>query len=155
MSIELTKLNEVLAAARSYVELAKPDGIVQMDVAYDFAKTLIELTSDASLIKVSEHSCNNYTPKRKSLRDLAKEAMEVQGASNPIAVARSFSRAINQLNDELALAKEPNDSNAIMSHPVFRLWASKIHSMAGLDMDDGKFSRAMDWAESYDSNTGL
>jgi hypothetical protein len=78
-----------------------------------------------------------------TLETLAAQAVEVQNASNPIAVAKHFGEAIVNLRDRLALDKKPNDSDAIANHPIYRIWANKIHSIAGMEVDTtARFSDA-------------
>lgn len=75
-----------------------------------------------------------------SLQHLAQEALDVQDACNPIAVANRFREVVINLRD-----LEQRDMDAIRRHPVFRMWASKINDMAGLGINDWQpFSQAYD-----------
>lgn len=80
-----------------------------------------------------------------TMTKLAEQALEVQNASNPIAVATHFGTAVLSLRDRLTLDGKPCDSAAIANHPVYRLWANKIHSIAGMEVETAtRFSRAYD-----------
>lgn len=69
-----------------------------------------------------------------NIERMAETAIFVQDACNPIAVANAFAEVVQQL-------KVLGDHDAICSHPVFVLWASKIQSLA-----KGNFAHAYDWA---------
>lgn len=72
----------------------------------------------------------------RTLRDLAKEALAVQDASNPLGVSRSFGEAMKELPDALLEAHLMADTRSICECPVFRLWASKLHDMAGMGLSN-------------------
>jgi hypothetical protein len=71
----------------------------------------------------------------KKLSDLAREALLVQNACNPLGLTKSFAVATQDLADAL---RELGASalDAVCRHPVFRLWASKLHDLAGLGLSD-------------------
>lgn len=71
-----------------------------------------------------------------TMQQLAKEAIDVQNACNPLGLSAAFGERTLALRDCLARAGEPCDTLAVCSHPVFRLWASKFHSLAGLGLSD-------------------
>ena len=51
------------------------------------------------------------------------------------------------LRDALRAAGEPTDTDALNSHPVNRLWASKIHDLAGMGFSSGsRYADAYNWA---------
>lgn len=72
-----------------------------------------------------------------TLGQLADEALFVQDACNPVAIAHGFSRAVKRL-----VELEGWDANKIKTHPIYRLWASKIHDIAGLNSD--RFTKFFD-----------
>lgn len=69
------------------------------------------------------------------LQQLAQDAIAVQDACNPLGISNSFAEAIDELGKALR-AEGQYGTDAICEHPVFRLWASKIHSLAGLGLSD-------------------
>jgi len=70
------------------------------------------------------------------MQQLAVEAIQIQDASNPLGLTKGFATALQELRDCLAADGLPNDTNAIRSHPIHRLWASKIHDLAGMGLSD-------------------
>lgn len=68
----------------------------------------------------------------KSIKDLAKEALEVQDACNLSGVVHSFSRAITELR-ELLREHEGYGTHMVNTHPVCVAYASKIASLSGAD----------------------
>lgn len=70
-----------------------------------------------------------------TLSELAKQAIQIQDACNPLGLTKSFAEAIQDLGD-LMRAKGNFSTRDLCYHPVFRLWASKIHSLAGLGLSD-------------------
>lgn len=71
----------------------------------------------------------------KTMKDLAAEAVLVQNACNPLGLSNSFRQVVLDLRDALA-AEGKHGHDAICRHPVFRLWASKFHDMAGMGLSD-------------------
>jgi hypothetical protein len=64
----------------------------------------------------------------RTLKDLAKEALSVQDASNLSGVVHSWSRAITRLR---ALLEQNNKggTHAVNTHPINQLWADKVASL--------------------------
>lgn len=84
----------------------------------------------------------------KTLKDLAKEAIEIQDASNLSGVVHSFSRTLTTLRDILS---EKSDvpyfsTRSLNEHPIAILYASKIASLTGCE-NGAMFSEAYDWAK--------
>lgn len=63
-----------------------------------------------------------------TIQQLAQQAIDVQDACNLSGVARGFVRAIDELR-----AAGVSD---VRNHPVSKLWASKLHSLAFTGLDD-------------------
>lgn len=82
------------------------------------------------------------------MKDLAREALQVQDACNPIAVAIRFGAMITELRDQLALNVLPHDTSAMRSHPIFCLWVSKLYDMGSMGISDfGIFNESWDSCE--------
>ena len=82
------------------------------------------------------------------LKRLAEEAIEVQSACNGLAVAKRYGEVILELRDLLVTLGEPTDTDALRKHPINRLWASKIHDLAGLGLSDVMtYTRAYHWCQ--------
>lgn len=71
----------------------------------------------------------------KTIRELAKEACDVQDACNLIAVVGGMHRALQSLVHDHNLF-----GDALSAHPVTRAWADKIASLAGVQ---GQYSTAL------------
>ena len=61
----------------------------------------------------------------RTLKELAKEAIEVQDACNLSGVVHGWSRAMSELFE---LLKDGTESKN--THPINQLWASKCHDLA-------------------------
>lgn len=82
----------------------------------------------------------------KTLRQLADDAIAMQDACNGFAIANGFGRAMTDLRDALKEAGEPTDTDAFRNHPIYRLWASKIHDLAGMGLSDtDRYAEAYNW----------
>lgn len=68
-----------------------------------------------------------YVPKRKTLQELATEALNVQDACNLSGVVISFTRVIQELKLHFPNLSTSN-FNAL---PINAMWADKIASLAG------------------------
>lgn len=66
----------------------------------------------------------------RTLRELAKEALSIQDACNPIALANGYGRSIADLREALGVAGLPADSAAIKHHAINQLWISKLVSLS-------------------------
>ena len=84
----------------------------------------------------------------RTLHDLAREAIQVQNACNPIGVANSYARAITELVPILEKIGHDTSTQAICDHPIVRIWASKIHELAGMGLSDlDRYSSAYAWCQ--------
>ena len=72
----------------------------------------------------------------RTLAQLAQEAIDVQNASNPLGVSKSYGEALLELSKRLRLDKLPCGTDDIAGHAIARLWASKVHSLHGMGMSD-------------------
>lgn len=72
----------------------------------------------------------------KTIKELADEAVLVQSACNGFAIANSYGKMMTNLRDALKESGEPNDTDDLRNHPINRMWASKIHDLAGLGLSD-------------------
>lgn len=79
---------------------------------------------------------------KRTLADLAREALLVQDACNLSGVVLGFGRAVVRLR---RLLEETNEcsTDKVNRHPVCVLWANKIESLTG-----SEFSQAYRWATS-------
>jgi hypothetical protein len=81
----------------------------------------------------------------RSLKDLARNALDVQDACNLSGVVHSFSRDIMRLR--ALLSEEPDFStDKLNRHPVSVLYSSKIASLTGSEFIIGAFTNAYKWA---------
>jgi len=71
----------------------------------------------------------------KTLKELARDALQVQDAVNLSGVVRSFGQALTDLR-EIARAEGWEGTEALNTHPIAQLWASKIHSLARMGLSD-------------------
>jgi hypothetical protein len=72
----------------------------------------------------------------KTMKELAAEAINVQNACNPMGLSKGYAEALTNLRALLDEAKEPSDTRAICYHPINKLWASKLHDLAGMGLSD-------------------
>lgn len=72
----------------------------------------------------------------RTLRELAREALAVQNACNSLGISKSFATSLQELSDRLRADGLPADTAAICRHPIHRLWASKVHDLAGMGLSD-------------------
>jgi hypothetical protein len=85
----------------------------------------------------------------RTIRELAKEAIEVQNASNLSGCVHSFSKAITELRD-IANAEGWASTEKINAHPITIVWTGKIADLSGLTLDkDGtdKFLKSLSHLE--------
>lgn len=81
----------------------------------------------------------------KTMQELAKDAMQVQDACNLSGVVHGWSRAMKDLIQNLRDSGQYTGTDQINSHPINRMWASKVHDLTGLGLSDTKtFSDAFD-----------
>jgi hypothetical protein len=75
----------------------------------------------------------------RSLKALAREALDCQDASNLFALARHYAIAVlPNLREALEeTLRRPCGTDDIARHPVTQLWVSKLHDLAGMGMSDG------------------
>ena len=82
----------------------------------------------------------------KMIKKLATEAIQIQDACNGIAIANAYGKMLVDLRAALESEGQPTDTDALRNHPINRLWASKIHDLAGMGLSDmSRFSDAYDW----------
>ena len=85
----------------------------------------------------------------RTIRELAKEAIEVQNASNLSGVVHSFAKAMTDLR-EAANVEGWASTEKINTHPIAIVWAGKIADLSGLTLDkDGtdKFLKSLSYLE--------
>jgi hypothetical protein len=70
-----------------------------------------------------------------TLQKLAQDAINVQDTCNMSGVVRGFNEALTQLREILQNDKQFG-SDVIAKHPITRMWASKIHDLAGMGLSD-------------------
>lgn len=68
----------------------------------------------------------------RTLSELAQQALTIQDACNPLGLTKGYAEALQELTDILRASGSSFDTAAICAHPINRLWASKLHSLAGL-----------------------
>lgn len=84
------------------------------------------------------------TPDTRTMRELAKEAIDIQSCFNLSSIVHSFSRCICRLR---AIAKEEGweDEQEIRRHPISVLFSNRIGYLTYSTFTD-EVVRAMDWA---------
>jgi hypothetical protein len=76
------------------------------------------------------------------LKVLAGRAIQCQDAVNPLGLTKAFAEDTKALADCLQVLKDFG-TQAICQHPIFQLWASKLHDLAGMGLSDTeRFSEA-------------
>lgn len=65
----------------------------------------------------------------RTLKQLAREAIDIQSACNMLGLANSFSSTLYDLNRHVAISE-------IRNHPITRLWLYRLHELAGLGVAD-------------------
>lgn len=68
----------------------------------------------------------------KTLKELAAEALAVQGTSNLLGVSNSYAKMIPELRAALVSEKKFGDDYG--EHPIHCLWVSKLSQFAGKDI---------------------
>jgi hypothetical protein len=81
----------------------------------------------------------------KTLKELAKEALQVQDASNLSGVVHGWHRAITDLCEILRGDPEFSGTDEINHHPINKLWASKVHDLTQMGTSDIEA-----WKDAYD-----
>lgn len=71
----------------------------------------------------------------RTIQELAREALQIQNACNPLGLTKGFAEATQDLA-EILRARGEFSTDAICKHPIYRLWASKMHDLAGLGLSD-------------------
>ena len=69
----------------------------------------------------------------RTIQDIAREAIIVQDACNPLVLTKGFAKAVQELWE---LMPGPKCMDDLCLHPVFRLWASKMHDLACMGLSD-------------------
>lgn len=77
---------------------------------------------------------HTHTKPKRTLEELAQEALRVQDACNLSGVVHGFSRAMHDLFDTLHAQGAGTDE--INRHPIAQAWASKVHDLSRADRCD-------------------
>lgn len=95
---------------------------------------------------MSESQRPQCAPRKRTIADLAREAMQIQNACNPLGLTKGFAEATQELADLMRESGEfPFSTYAVSCHPVFQLWASKLHDLACMGLSDTEqFGKAYD-----------
>ncbi len=68
----------------------------------------------------------------RTVEQLAAEAIQIQDACNPLGLSKSYAKAL----EELRTLVPHYGTREIANHPINRLWASKLHDLAGMGISD-------------------
>jgi hypothetical protein len=83
----------------------------------------------------------------RTMRDLAKEALDIQSSCDILSVANSFSSCMNQLRE---IAKEEGwlDRTDLSQHPICVIFSTKVANLTNLTQSilSGELTYAIDWA---------
>jgi len=71
----------------------------------------------------------------RTIRELAKEALDCQNASNLSGLAHTFSRVVTDLR-EIARAEGWESTEKINTHPIVIVWVCKLANLATADGSD-------------------
>jgi hypothetical protein len=89
----------------------------------------------------------------RTIQELAKEAIDVQDASNLKGVLNGMSDAIAALEDIQIATTGRVDRESINKHPIIRLWAWKVVALTGTECmclrAAEKFSEACKWCSDH------
>lgn len=70
-------------------------------------------------------------PKGRTLKELAKETLEIQSACNPLGLSKGYARALTDLRQELERLGLPCDTKAVCEHPINVWWVDKLSDLSG------------------------
>ncbi len=79
---------------------------------------------------------------KRSLSELANEALQIQDACNLSGLVHGWSRSVSRLRELLG----PIDTDKINQHPINVLWANKVCDLARANNDD-TYGEAYKWAK--------
>lgn len=96
-------------------------------------------------VKIQSSHVNPIERKR-TMKDLAKEALDVQDACNLSGVVHSFSRVMTELREVMRSEGYAISTDAINRHYVAVLFSNKIASLTGSEMTSS-FANAYEWAK--------
>src|SRR5438045_1737692 len=71
----------------------------------------------------------------RTLKEMAAEAIVIQNACNPLGLSKSFALVTQELAECLR-EQGAGSTSDICRHPIFCLWASKLHDLAGMGLSD-------------------
>jgi hypothetical protein len=78
------------------------------------------------------------------MKELAQEALDIQGAGNPLGLTKGFASAMDELHGRLQIAGEPHGTDDLCRHPVFKLWALRMIELADFGGAD-----KLEYADAY------
>lgn len=65
----------------------------------------------------------------KTLKQLAREAIDIQSAGNMLGLSNGFAEALSELSRHVQVQH-------IRAHPITRLWVSNLHNLADMGVSD-------------------
>jgi hypothetical protein len=71
----------------------------------------------------------------RTLKEMAAEAIVIQNACNPLGLTKTFAKVTQDLADRLR-EEGKGSTSLVCRHPIFCLWASKLHELAGMGLSD-------------------
>jgi hypothetical protein len=79
--------------------------------------------------------------KPRTMAQLAQEAIDIQNACNIMGISKSFAKVVQEVRDLIEVDRKKNPVSFtrhenVNSHPVVRLWASKIHDMCSVSIEE-------------------
>jgi|688.fasta_scaffold03312_65 hypothetical protein len=82
----------------------------------------------------------------KTIQQLAKDAIQVQDASNLVAVVNGMGRMLVDLKTIIEQSGMVADTPTMSEHPITKMWASKIHDLARMGFSESQaYGNAYDW----------
>lgn len=70
----------------------------------------------------------------RTLKELAKEAIQIQDASNLLGLSKGFAEAVQKVADNLRGGL--TSTSQINCHPINQLWTAKLHDLSGMGFSD-------------------
>lgn len=88
------------------------------------------------------------TPSKRSMRDLAEQALQVQDAVNLGALAPHFAQAVVDVRARLTADGRFTSTEDVNRHPIVALWLDKLVQLNGMNLGTGSqavVSNAYSW----------
>lgn len=126
--------------------LDDPEPDITRDIDFCRAQESVGGPTQPGLIDPTGRSAGQAVADTRTLTDLAREAIQIQDASNLSGLVHGWSRSVSRLRELLP----DNGTDVINRHPISQLWAAKLHELAGMGLSDSD-----NYGEAYDACKSL